>query len=74
MIEVKKSEKAKEIKYPVARKSKFNGEVVVFSGENSGIVVKVGHPLRNTVGTVSENWTSLTNESTWEPVDVHISG
>ncbi|SCC08626.1 MULTISPECIES: hypothetical protein [Snodgrassella] len=80
MIEVTKAKKietkASEIKYPVARKSKHNGEVVLFYGEKSGVVVEAGDPRksRNSVGTISENWTSYTDENTWEPVDAHIYG
>jgi hypothetical protein len=71
--------KAKAIKYPVARKARINGKVVIFWSEFEGTVVDVGQPKqyagRETyVGKTHNKWASCTDGGVWEPVDLKIYG
>lgn len=72
MLEVKKPD-ASGIKFPVGRKSKLNGEVVIFWEEERATVVLPGK-TNDYEGFSHDEWTSCMDENTWEPVDVHIYG
>jgi putative hemolysin len=72
MIEIKKP-KAKAIKYPVSRKARNNGTVVIFWSEFVGTVVDVGQS-KQYAGKTHNQWASCTDEDIWKPVDVHIRG
>ncbi|PIT10692.1 hypothetical protein BGI40_01675 [Snodgrassella communis] len=80
MIEVTKAKKvetkASEISYPVVRKSKVTGDIILVYEENSGVVIKsdISNPYSDHVGTVLENLTFPERKDVWEPVDAHIYG
>ncbi|SCC08435.1 MULTISPECIES: hypothetical protein [Snodgrassella] len=72
MLEVKKPD-ASEIKYPVGRKSKFTGVIVIFWEEKCATVASPGE-TDDRAGLGHDGWPSCTDEDTWEPVDIHIYG
>ena len=63
-----------KLKFPLARRSRKTGCVVVFSDECTGMVVdaNVGHMFE--VGFYDTNWSNCENEEIWEPVELTISG
>lgn len=63
-----------KLNFPVARRSRKTGCVVVFSDECTGMVVdaNVGHMFE--VGFYDTNWSNCENEEIWEPVELTISG
>lgn len=77
MIEVTKEKKvetkASEISYPVGRKARESRMVVLFTSEQIGMVCSMGSGWLP-IGSVRDDFTSCTDENTWEPVDVHIYG
>jgi hypothetical protein len=61
-----------EIKYPVARRAKSDGLVVIFWRERLGTVIYAGtSPL--CVGSTEEVYKSCMHGGVWEPVDVEIT-
>ncbi|PIT44246.1 hypothetical protein BHC46_10695 [Snodgrassella alvi] len=72
MIEVKKPE-AVAIEYPVARRYRSDGMIVIFWSEELGTIVHAG-TSRFPMEFKAERWTPCTDEDVWEPVDVHIYG
>lgn len=72
MIEVKKPE-AVAIEYPVARKCKDSGAVVIFWGKEHATVVLPGKSQLNAGLTYNET-SSCTDKNGWEPVDLKIYG
>lgn len=51
--------------YPLYKRSKSSGAVVVFTGMSTGTVLHVGR-TSYTVGHFSSSWNSHTNSSIWE--------
>jgi translation elongation factor P/translation initiation factor 5A len=70
MIEVNEQESSGSI-FPVARKAKDNGMIVIFWEERRATVVRKGKSTHN-VGYESDTWIVFTDDDTWEPIDVHI--
>ena len=74
MLEVTKQPK-EEIKYPVARKSREYGQIVLFFSSEEGVVIK---PATNNqkydIGYNSCEWWYCNDYDTWEPVDITITG
>ncbi|PIT48901.1 hypothetical protein [Snodgrassella alvi] len=62
-----------EIKYPVGRKSKIDGSILIFWKEERATVVFPGE-TRPSAGLTCGGLISCMDENTWEPVDIHISG
>ena len=56
-------EKSKEIVFPVLAESIHNNEVVLFTDETSGIVVK--NSEGNSIGEVSDNYLSIYDTTIW---------
>jgi hypothetical protein len=72
MIEVKESD-ASRIKFPVGRKGKRDGSVVIFWDEHTCTVTLPGESYPN-AGLTCGGLISCMDENTWEPVDIHIFG
>ncbi|PIT53885.1 hypothetical protein [Snodgrassella alvi] len=72
MIEVTKKAEP-EIKYPVGRKSKIDGSIVIFWKEGRATVAFPGESKPN-AGSTYDGLISCMDENTWEPVDMHIYG
>ncbi|PIT54698.1 hypothetical protein [Snodgrassella alvi] len=72
MIEVTKKAEP-EIKYPVGRKCKDSGQVVIFWDEHTCTVVFPGEKQLN-AGLTYGGLSSCMDEDEWEPMDIHIYG
>jgi hypothetical protein len=72
MIEVTKKAEP-EINYPVGRKGKRDGSVVIFWDEHTCTVTLPGESKPN-AGVTCDGVISCMDENTWEPVDIHIFG
>ncbi|PIT18254.1 hypothetical protein [Snodgrassella alvi] len=72
MLEVKKPD-ASGIKFPVGRKRKCDGSVVIFWKETRATIVLQGEAKADAGGTY-DGLISCMNEDEWEPVDIHIYG
>lgn len=70
MMEVNEQESSGII-FPVARKARLNGMVVIFWEDTRATVVRKGKSTYN-VGHESDTWLSFMDDDTWEPIDVHI--
>lgn len=60
-----------KLKFPVARRSRKTGCVVVFSNKHTGMVVD--GPISE-VGYYDIDWSHCEDEQDWEPVELTISG
>jgi hypothetical protein len=69
VIEHKKS----EVAYPVGRRFKSNGMVVIFWSLNEALVVGKGESEYH-VGYNNDTWHPCMDYSIWEPVDIEIIG
>lgn len=58
----------KEETFPLLRKSKLSGNVVMFISMNEGIIIKQGIKphANNDLGYFSDNWCNYTCLDTWE--------
>ena len=56
-------EKSKEIEFPVLAQSVYNNIVVIFTDENSGVVVKNNEYIR--IGEVSNDYRSIYDTTIW---------
>ena len=63
-----------KLKFPVARRCRETGYVVVFSDEHTGMVIDAGDDRILEVGVCSEEWSHCEDEQDWEPVELTISG
>lgn len=63
-----------KLNFPVARRSRKNGYIVVFSDECTGMVVdaNVGHMFE--VGYYDIDWSNCEDEEIWEPVELTVTG
>ena len=73
MLEVTESPK-EEIKYPVARKHREHGFIVLFFSEKHGVVVDRCLTILVKPGEISSTWTSCHDSECWEPVEITITG
>ena len=62
------------IQYPVARRSLHTGTIVLFLSENGGVVIGTTSDSKSDVGYLNDDWTSCSDESIWEPVNITITG
>ena len=62
------------IQYPVARRSLHSGTIVLFLSEKRGVVIGTSSDYKRDVGYLNDDWTSYSDESIWEPVDITITG
>ena len=71
MLEVINSKE--EIRYPVARKARKFGHIIIFFSENYGVVLD---PCQSgfKYGESSDDWLSCLSLEDWEPVDITITG
>ena len=60
-----------KLKFPVARRSRKTGCVVVFSNKHTGMVVD--GPISE-VGQYDTDWRYCESEEIWEPVELTITG
>jgi len=73
MLEVTKThEKGSE--YLVARRSLKDGKIVLFFFKNTGVVIKTSPDSESKFGDISNDWISCSDPTTWEPVDITITG
>lgn len=73
MLEVTESPK-KEIKYPIARKSRKHGQIVLFFSSEEGVVIKPDTNQKYDFGYNSCEWWYCNDYDKWEPVDITITG
>ena len=63
-----------EIKYPVARKHREHGFIVLFFSESHGVVIDRGLTILVKQGEPFTAWSSCKNGECWESVDITITG
>ena len=73
MLEVTEWSK-EQIKYPVGRKSRKTGSVIIFFSETYGVVIDCGSNNLVEQGEASYTRSSCNNSEDWEPVDITITG
>ena len=73
MLEVTKPHE-KEIKYPVARRSREHGQIVLFFSKEEGVVIKPATDQKYDFGFNSCEWWYCHDYDIWEPVDITITG
>ena len=57
------------IDFPCLRRSRSNGQVVLFSGLSEGMVLHPANTLApDPIGCSSATWVRATDEEAWEPV------
>lgn len=61
-------------RFPVARKHKYGGYVVIFTEDRRGMVVAAGDDCTFKVGFQKADWISCEDSDTWLPVEVTIVG
>lgn len=71
MMEVTEWSK-EQIKYPVGRKSRLTGAVVIFFSEHHGVVIDPGLEKLGQ-GESSSTWFSCNKSEDWEPVNITIT-
>ena len=72
MLEVTKQPE-EQIKYPVGRKGRLTGVIVIFLSEHHGVVIDCGSDDAIEQGKVSSTWSSCNNSEDWEPVNITIT-
>ena len=73
MLEVTE-QPAEQIKYPIARKSRKHGQIVLFFSSEEGVVIKPDTDQKYDFGHHSCEWWSCDEYDIWEPVDITITG
>lgn len=73
MMEVTEQSK-EEIKYPVARRNRNNGQVILFFSKQNGVVVKSSAYSRPKLGDYLSGCTPCSDYKMWEPIDITITG
>ena len=63
-----------QIIYPVGRKGRLTGVVVLFLSEYCGVVIIPDSTDEFRYGEKSSNWSSCNNSEDWEPVNITITG
>ncbi|NUF09818.1 hypothetical protein [Snodgrassella sp. ESL0324] len=63
-----------QIKYPVGRKGRLTGVVVIFFSEQHGIVIDCGPDYAIEQGKAYFTELSCNNREEWEQVDIKITG
>lgn len=63
-----------EIQYPVARRSRKHGQIVLFSSSEEGVVIKPDADQQYDFGYNSCEWWYCNDYDKWEPVDITITG
>ena len=63
-----------ETTYPVARKHREHGFIVLFFSEKHGVVVDRFLTILVKPGEISSTWTSCHDSECWEPVEITITG
>jgi hypothetical protein len=63
-----------ENKYPVARKNKSGGHIVIFSDERRGMVVFSNGDSKYRVGYQAADWDSCEDSEYWIPLELTIVG
>lgn len=63
-----------ETTYPVARKHREDGFIVLFFSEKHGVVVDRCLTILVKLGEISSTWTSCHDSEYWEPVEITITG
>ena len=62
------------ITYPLARKHREHGFIVLFFSEKHGVVIDRGLTILVKQGETSSIWSSCNNSERWEPIDITITG
>lgn len=73
MLEVTEHSKD-DIQYPVARRSLTDGAIVLFFSKARGVVIRTSPESVYDFGDISTDWTSCSDNTIWEPVDITITG
>ena len=73
MLEVTEWSK-EQIKYPVGRKGRLTGVVVIFLSEHYGVVIVPDPTDEFRYGESYSFWSSCHNSEEWEPVNITITG